>query len=315
MADTAPLTGDAAPEGETANQLKARLRREKMLKKLSESGEDRLNKIKALNGGIAPPAEVLGGPAVLPVQSTAGTKHATVDDPDEVDIDTISDTGTPRRPQAGILPNDPFAAAMLQMQQQQGPGGGGAEEDPMVKMMQQLSGMMGGNPQNPNDPSQPPQMPAMLQALLNGGGANTGQNQKAPTTGSAYLWRITHAVFAFTLAVYIAMTSTFNGSKTSRSEVIFTQNEGYGLGPKIFYIFATAELMLQSTRYFLEKGELQGRGMLAKVANSGFVPEPYAYYIRVLGRYLSIFQTVVADAMVIVFVFGVVAWWQGLIET
>lgn len=61
MADAATTTGTAGPEGETPTQLKARLRREKLQKKMADQGEERLAKIKALNGGVAPPEEVLGG--------------------------------------------------------------------------------------------------------------------------------------------------------------------------------------------------------------------------------------------------------------
>jgi hypothetical protein len=76
MADTdAVTTGSDGPAGETPNQRQARLRREKRQKKMTEQGEDRLAKIKALNGGIAPPDEVLGGPAVPQAASV-------VDDPE-----------------------------------------------------------------------------------------------------------------------------------------------------------------------------------------------------------------------------------------
>lgn len=61
MADTATTTSADGPEGETPNQRQARLRREKLKKKMADQGEDRLAKIKALNGGVAPPDEVLGG--------------------------------------------------------------------------------------------------------------------------------------------------------------------------------------------------------------------------------------------------------------
>lgn len=61
MADTAVASGMDGPEAETPNQRQARLRREKRQKKMAEQGEDRLAKIKALNGGVAPPDEVLGG--------------------------------------------------------------------------------------------------------------------------------------------------------------------------------------------------------------------------------------------------------------
>ena len=291
-------------EGETPNQRQARLRREKRQKKMAAEGEERLARIKALNGGVAPPAEVLGGPTA----PNKPSNHASVADPDEVDIDTVSGTNTPS---ARMNAQDnPLAAAMLQMQQQQARGGGRTEldsDDPMVKMMQQLTGMMGGNPQNPSDPNQQPQIPPALAAMLGG----KQEAQRAPGTGSAYLWRVVHAIFAFTLAVYITLTSTFNGSKIVRSQSVYSEEAGYGLGPRLFIIFTSAELVLQSTRYFVEKGQLQGSGWLATIANSGMVPEPYAQYIRTLGRYIGIAQTIFADAMVIVFVFGFLAWWRG----
>lgn len=306
MADVAS-TNDA-PAEETANQRQARLRREKRQKKMEEQGEDRLAKIKALNGGIAPPDEVLGGPA-----SPAAQPHSAsvADDPDEVDISqNASGYGTPSRQNAGSN-QDPLATAMFQMQQnqQQQGGEGSAEQDPMVQMMQQLSGLMGGNPQDPNAP--PPDLPFPLKMMMGGGGQGT-KEEAPPATGSAYLWRIVHAVFAFVLATYIALTSTFNGTKLGRSQSVYTEQSGYGLGPRLFLIFCTAELVLQSSRYFVEKGQLQGNRILAKIANSGFVPEPWAGYVRAVGRYQGIYETIVADAMVIVFVFGMLAWWQGM---
>ncbi|KJX94153.1 hypothetical protein TI39_contig4214g00010 [Zymoseptoria brevis] len=302
MADSAAVvTGSDGPADETPNQRQARLRREKRQKKMTEQGEDRLAKIKALNGGIAPPDEVLGGP-VPRVASVA-------DDPDEVDIS--SHFSTPARGAQGA--KDPLAAAMLQMEQErraQGGSGNGEDEDPFAKMMQQMMGAMGGQG-DPNNPNAGPQdMPPMLQSLMGGamGGGQQGPAQPAPA-GSVYLWRIVHAIFAFILAFYICLTSTFNGTQTSRYQTLST--EGNGLGPRLFIIFTSAELVLQSTRYFMEKGQLQGGGPLAMVANSGFVPEPYANYIRIVGRYIGIAKTIFSDVMVIVFVLGCIAWWNG----
>lgn len=233
-------------------------------------------------------------------------KTASVDDdPDEVDISQhASFAPTPSRtpnPQ-----NDPLAAAMLQMQQQQGQGG----EDPMLKMMQQMMGGMGGG--DPNDPNAQQDLPPMLKAMMNGAGKGQ-QQEAAPASESAYLWRIVHAVFAFGLAFYICLTSTFNGTKLARSSAAYTDEEAsYGLGPRLFVIFTSVELVLQSTRYFVERGQLQGGGMFASVVNSGFIPEPYANYIRVAGRYITIARTIFTDVMVIVFVLGCMAWWKGL---
>ncbi len=306
MADVATSTSSDGPSGETPNQRQARLRREKRQKKMEEQGEDRLARIKALNGGIAPPDEVLGGPAAPPQAATV------VDDPEEVDISqNASGYGTPSRQNANANEN-PLAAAMFQMQQQQQGADGASEDDPMVRMMQQLSSLMGGNPQDPNAP--PPDLPLPMKMLMKGmgGGGQVTKEDAPPATGSAYMWRIVHAIFALMLAGYIALTSTFNGTKLGRSQSVYTEEAGYGLGGRLFFIFCTAELVLQSSRYFFEKGQLQGNGILAKIANSGFVPEPYAGYVRTAGRYLGIVQTIMADAMVIVFVFGILAWWQGM---
>jgi hypothetical protein len=325
MADTATTTSSDAPPNETPNQLQARLRREKRAAKMAATGEERLAKIKGLNGGIAPPEEALGGPVVAPptssTTSSAHSKAATVaDDPDEVDISdhpytsqNASGMGTPRQQGgAGQQQQDPFQQAMMQMQAQQAAQqGGGGEEDPMAKMMQQLMGGMQGDDPNAMG-GDLPQMAQMLSTMMGGGGMG-GAGQQQPKTGSAYLWRIVHAISALAIAVYIAFTTTFSGSKLARTTGdMFVQDSNFGLGAKPFYIFGTAELVLQTSRYFVEKGQLQGGGILATIANSGFVPEPYAQVIRTVGRYSTIYTTIVSDAMVVVFVLGTVAWWKGL---
>jgi len=319
MADTATTTSSDVPENETPNQRQARLRREKRNAKMAATGEERLAKIKGLNGGIAPPDEALGGPVVAPASSAP--KAATVaDDPDEVDISdhpytskNASQSGTPR--QGGAAQADPLQQAMMQMQAQQAQQAqAGGEEDPMAKMMQQLMGMQGG--MDPNDPNAMggdlPQMAQMLSTMMGGGGLMGGGAGQQPSNGSAYLWRIVHAISALVIAIYIAFTTTFSGSKLARTGDMFVQDASYGLGAKPFYIFGTAELVLQTSRYFMEKGQLQGGGILATIANSGFVPEPYAQLIRTVGRYSTIYTTIVSDAMVVVFVLGTVAWWKGL---
>ena len=194
------------------------------------------------------------------------------------------------------------------MRAQQGGEGGqgqdGADEDPMANMMKTVMGMMG-------TPGGDAGMPQMLSAMMAQGGPAA---QQQPATSSAYLWRITHAVFALTLAAYIALTSTFNGTQLARLKTIDPTtglDTDPGVGPRLFWIFVTSELLLQSTRWFVEKGQLQGGGLLAKIANSGFVPEPYAGYVRTFGSYVRIWTTVVSDAMVVVFVLGCLAWWKG----
>lgn len=242
--------------------------------------------------------------------AAAAPKVASViDDPDEIDISVDNSfANTPTRRQQPKQQDNPLAAAMLQMQQQEQMGGGsGGQEDPMMKMMQQMMGSMGGDP---NDPNAQGDLPPMLKAMMAGAGGQ--KQQDAPASATAYLWRLVHAIFAFGLAGYICFSSTFNGSKLGRSENVYTEDAGYGLGPRLFIIFSSCELVLQSTRYFVERGQLQGGGMLATVANSGFIPEPYAGYVRIVGRYLTIAKTIFTDVMIIVFVLGCMAWWNGM---
>ncbi|EKG11151.1 hypothetical protein MPH_11769 [Macrophomina phaseolina MS6] len=155
----------------------------------------------------------------------------------------------------------------------------------MLKMMQAMMGMPGA----PGDAQQ--------------------QQQQQTASSSAYVWRIVHAIFSFGLAAYIAATSTFNGSKLSRSQSVL--EEGGGVGKQLFYIFATAEVVLQTSRFFLEKGRLQQGGIMGTLGT--VLPEPFAGYVRLAGRYSVIYTTVVADAMAVVFVLGVMAWWKGLV--
>lgn len=224
------------------------------------------------------------------------------DDPEEVDISQSGSFAPTPGTRTPNLQENSLAALLQQQQAQQD-----AQDDPFSRMMQQ---MMGGNPSDPNAPGDMGDMPAMLQAMM--GGAKGQKEELAPASSSAYVWRIVHAVFAFGLAFFICLTSTFNGTKLARTQNVYTQEEGYGLGPKLFIIFATAQLLLQSTRYFVEKGQLQGGGMFASIVNSGMIPQPYANYIRVAGRYITIARTIFVDVMTIVFVMGCMAWWKGM---
>lgn len=243
------------------------------------------------------------------VAGAQGPQAASVaDDPDEVDISQSTNFSATAANRQASAQNNPLAQAMMQMEQERQAQGQG-QDDPMVKMMRQMMGSMGGNLNDPN--AKAPEVPPWMASLMSGAGQKQEQPQ-APTTGSAYLWRIVHAIFAFALAFYICLTSTFNGSKLARNQSVYTEEAGYGLGPRLFLIFTSSELVLQSTRYFMEKGQLQGSGIFATVANSGFVPEPYANYIRVGGRYIGIAQTIFTDVMVIVFVLGCMAWWRGV---
>lgn len=239
-------------------------------------------------------------------QPLTPTHHA---DPDEVDIS--QHYYTPQN-QAKVPPSrsqqpSPFAfngTDTPPLPQQ----GGDLNQDPMLAMMQQMLGAS-SDPNNPSAPQMPGNLPPGLAQMLSGMQQPTESAQ--PAGNSAYIWRIIHALFSLTLALYITLTYSFTGSKLSRThpEPSWDDEITGSTLTHFFYAFATFEIVLQTSRYFVERGQLSASGFLGGITQ--ILPEPYAGYVRVVGRYSVIWQTVVADAMVVVFVLGAAAWWRG----
>lgn len=197
------------------------------------------------------------------------------------------------------LGSNPFSGPGLSARGSSAGGPPGAD-DPMMNLLQQ---MMGGVPGEGSDGM--PAFPGMA----------------IPTVASepyAYLWRIVHAVFAVGLGLYIAFMTPFTGSKAGReaSAMSYLPVEGAassGLSPAsvhFFWIFSTAEVLLQTSRFFVEKGRVQQGTVLGII--SGFLPEPYKGYLALVTRYSRIWTTVSADAMTLVFVLGACAWWKSM---
>jgi hypothetical protein len=196
-------------------------------------------------------------------------------------------------------------------------------DDPMMAMLQQMMAGAGG----PGGPGADPMagLPPGLADLFGGAGmpGAPGQGQQEaqqPLSSSAYLWRILHFVISLSLALYVTLNTTFTGSKRARDLSSLTYTAPLSLernfGTQLFYLFAVAEVVLQSSRYFIERGRLTQGGLLGTL--SSVLPPPWADYVRTIGRYSIIYTTVVADAMVVVFVLGVMAWWKsggGIVET
>jgi hypothetical protein len=76
----------------------------------------------------------------------------------------------------------------------------------------------------------------------------------------------------------------------------------------VFSLFASVELALQSARYLLADRSAEAAGMVATIA--GILPEPWGSRLRLANQYLGIWTTFVGDAMVVIFVLGVGAWWS-----
>ena len=194
---------------------------------------------------------------------------------------------TPTPPQGGGSPfgTSPFGTPG-------GMPGGGPGDDPMMAMLQQMMGGAGGGMPGATN-GMPPQFPGMATA--------------SPVEPYAYVWRIVHAVFALGLGLYIAFATPFTGTRAER--------EASALGGSLasvhfFWIFATAEVVLQTSRFFVEKGRVQQGAILGMI--SGFLPEPYKGYLALLTRYSRIWTTVSADAMALVFVLGACSWWRAV---
>ncbi|KAF2036161.1 hypothetical protein EK21DRAFT_52537 [Setomelanomma holmii] len=309
MADSPAST--AALPGESPAQIKARLRRERLAAK---SGAQRLQKITALQGG--PPKElseiqkdVPVKPVSTPTQFTPAASGTATPDPDEIDISQhhYLPASQPRLPspfafegnQAGFFPPG------------QGPD---AAQDPMMAMLQQMmGGAAGGMPGAPGQsggapPDLPPGLANIFSAMQGGPAA-----EPSPAQSSAWIWRLVHSLFSLALAIYIVLQTPFTGSRLSRDSI---HDDDWTVQPTpaqnfahFFYLFATLEVIMQSSRYFIEKGQLQGSGILSTVA--GILPPPYGGYVRTIGRYSVIWSTVVSDAMVVVFVLGATSWWKG----
>lgn len=220
-----------------------------------------------------------------------------------------------------------------------GPGGPGAEDPMMQMMMNMLGGGAGGAPGAGGMPGFPgmgggfPGMGGMMPPGM--GGGMPGQQGVPPTMTVpdrySSLWRLLHTAVALGLGLYIAVWTTFSGSKVDRdSKNILTGNKHHHIGEgdqvavgfdtdsarRFFYAFATAEALLLTTRFMLEKGLGRspvggafGGGILGMAA--GFLPQPWKGYLEIALRYGQIFSTVKADILVCIFVLGVCSWWRS----
>ena len=180
------------------------------------------------------------------------------------------------------------------------------EEQPDNPIMSLLQQMMGAPPPDPGAGDigpQPGALPPNLASMLDGG-MPAGHRPDQSAVTNAYIWKITHACLALMLTLYILFSFAFTGSQASRLRFTNTSEASSG---SIFWPFLAAELGLQAARYLLE-GNRQEFGMLGTVA--GILPPPWKERLLLGGRYSGMWSTVVQDAMVVVWLLGIVAWWK-----
>ena len=184
--------------------------------------------------------------------------------------------------------------------------------------LERPAGSPAATPQPPNPQNDP--FAALMTQFLPGGappgappfsgpaGASPfGQPPVQPTTPQSSIWRIVHALFALSLGLYVALSTPFAGTLSEReasTEDTTAQNLNF------FYIFASAEAVLLTTRFLLDGGKHVPSGLLGTVL--GFLPPQTAGYIRVVMRYGQVFATVRSDLLVCVFVLGVAGLWRSV---
>ncbi|PVI05933.1 hypothetical protein DM02DRAFT_639019 [Periconia macrospinosa] len=284
---------------ESPAQERARLRREKR----AGGGANRLQAISALQGGTHRDVKddvVESRPSAAPLPPSG----IATPDPEEIDISKhhYTPSSQPRGP-------SPFAFNG-NTTSEVGPGQPPQSDQDMMAMMAQIMGGGTGAIPGSGTPGASGQND-MLANLLSGmqGGEPP---PPSPEKSSAWLWRLVHALFSLGLAIYIVLQTPFTGSKLARTiqeKDEWEETRTESTFSHFFYLFATFEIVLQTSRYFIEKGQLQGSGILSSIAQ--FLPPPYAGYVRVIGRYSVIYSTVVSDAMVVVFVLGAASYFNG----
>ncbi|TLD29025.1 hypothetical protein PspLS_03155 [Pyricularia sp. CBS 133598] len=335
MTESADVDAAAARASE-----QARLRKERREAKIKAGGSARLNRITGLGGGFQrdpiPTATASGTDATTNTTTTASPAPAAATaptsdhaDPDEVDISS-QQFPSPRRQQSqqqppsemseaqlrqlmlgmdmprgdGSAPANPFAANPFLNPGLGGAGGQpGGPEDPMLKMLQQ---MMGG--QMPGGGAGFPGMP--------GAAAPQQQQQQPPLDTYSAAWRILHLVVALGLGLYIALTGAFVGTLEARDAARLASDAGLSSSDldesssraRFFYMFATAEAVLLTSRFFLDRTRAPPPGILWTVA--GFLPPGVKRYLETALRYGQVFSTVRSDLLVCVFVLGVCHWWR-----
>lgn len=221
-------------------------------------------------------------------------------DPEEVDISQhyYAPRQTPRTASPSQNPNtqDDLRRLMLSLQNQPTPQltPGGTplpqgQDDPLASLMTQL--LPGGAPPGGAQmPGFPPQVP-----------------QQQPPSKASSVWRILHALFALSLGLYVALSTPFSGTLPEREASVEAALE---TPPNFFYIFASVEALLLTTRFFVDDARHGPSGIIGTVL--GFLPPRTAGYIRVVMRYGQVFTTVRSDLLVCVFVLGVASLWRSV---
>ncbi|KAI3390521.1 hypothetical protein diail_9278, partial [Diaporthe ilicicola] len=327
MTETAGLSPDEAAAAARAAE-QARLRKERREAKIKAGGSARLNRITGLGGGIQrdpipsnPPSTASSPAPASAAQPQAGPEQQH-GDPDEVDISEHyyepQKTNRIPSPSPAARGGDPSNVSEDQLRQMMlgfdrsatpganGPppanplfdpamfGGANGEEDPMMKMLSQMLGP-GAVPPNfgQSGPGGRGSNPFAGGNPFGGGMQQQQQQQAAPFDPYAAFWRIVHFLLAAGLGLYIAQLSDFTGTKIQRERSAFADSTGQvddTTRRYFFWIFATAETVLLTSRLLLDQGRAPPPGILWTIL--GFIPDGKMKGLVTTGlKYSRIFTT------------------------
>ena len=138
--------------------------------------------------------------------------------------------------------------------------GAGVGNGSFPRILQQLvagststAGRRGGQEGNGDQSGLPQGLAAMLDIIgAPGPERHLWNEEKQSNNNFGYVWRITHVLFALALSLYMVFMTASNGAQFSRwDNGRATELE---VGFRLFWAFAMVQLVLQSTRYLLERG-------------------------------------------------------------
>ncbi|KAI5791678.1 hypothetical protein DFH27DRAFT_602910 [Peziza echinospora] len=315
----------------------ARLRRERRQAKLKSEGSSRLSKITSTQSNsrlyedaaaagetTTPSSTATASPAPAKASSIPTTTRVTrssarasaaptvedhAEDPPEIDLSEHYYQPQPKfRPSPSsnaMTPPSPFGGMGMM-------GEGGPSQDELSALMGMYGGGTPGGAEggNPNDP-----MAALMQQMMGLPGADgtLPPGLQQPGQGEdkwGVWWAVLHTVCSLFLVVVSLRNSGWGGGFDGSLEEREARGTLTADSSKFFYSFATMELVLQSARFFLEKGRPPPGSMLSMVGQ--FLPHPFGMYLITAARYSVIWTTVVNDALLIIFVLAGVAWWNSL---
>ncbi|AEO71392.1 uncharacterized protein THITE_2123693 [Thermothielavioides terrestris NRRL 8126] len=332
------------PEEEAASaraEEQARLRKARREAKIRAGAESRLKTITGLASGVprdSPPAAT-GAPAAsstaesAPARTTpvAGQpKHA---DPEEVDISQHfyqprttarlgpSSSSSSASNSAGNISDAQLRQMMLGLDQPTPTSGTPAPDTADEQMLRMMMKMLGADPNSASTTTTTSPAPGTTNAPV------------LPARSTA-LYRLLHTLVALSLGLYIALYTPFTGTKLSRDraaaaaagsaeerERLYGDADTAAATRNFFWVFATAEALLLTTRHLLDRGRSRldaavagggpngGGSLLGLVV--GFLPDGVRGKVELAMRYGEVLGAVRRDVLICVFVLGVAAWWRG----